>query len=170
MAVELLTPTSNYSGNTLGGADYSYVDDPPGSPDDGATNFGTSNYSFGLAIFGHSKTIPAGATITSVTLYLRVFGYGGEEYKFAVRENGVTSESIAYANPSSWSTYSTTYTTRPSDGAAWTVADVNALLFGCSLAGYDNWSGCTQIYCYVNYTAAAPASSAAQVICMGSDL
>ncbi len=74
-----------------------------------------------------------------------------------IRENGTTTAGSSNTLTSSYAEYTNTWTTRPSDGAAWTLDDINALGAGARLLGNSTWTArSTQVYVTVTYTAGTP--------------
>jgi len=106
--------------------------------------------------------IPSGSIINSVTTYIVVRNdvSGRGNYATTIKTNATVYDGTTYS-PSllAWNTYSTTYTTNPNTGAAWTVAQIDALQIGVKMMGeYDAGAGtylagrCTQVYAVVDYT------------------
>ena len=82
----------------------------------------------GYKLFNFSPfTIPAGATITDVTVYFRARDYssGTNNIRAYIKAGGTTDDGGSVNPGSSWTTYTGTWTTNPKTSAAWTIADVN---------------------------------------------
>ena len=100
-------------------------------------------------------TIPENATIKSVTVYNRVSSLGSGAragyHQTLIRTHSTDYFGTTNRPPTSYTTYSTTYTANPYTGQAWTVEEVNALQIGIyARATYHNgnyWDlDCTQVY------------------------
>jgi hypothetical protein len=102
------------------------------TPDDGNYMTGTTD-SGGYKLFSFSPfTIPSGATINDLTLYVRarrVSSSASSNIRPSLKINGTLYYSTFTGNNppggGSFSTYSYSYTTNPATGAAWTIADIN---------------------------------------------
>jgi hypothetical protein len=85
--------------------------------------------STGYGLFNAGFSIPSGAVITNLTVYVRAKddSSGANEIRPSLKVNGTYYQSTAPANDpgSSFTNYSYTYTVNPATGAAWTVADIN---------------------------------------------
>jgi len=103
-------------------------------------------------------TIPENATIKSVTVYNCVSSLGSGVragyQRTLVRTYNTDYFGATNRPPTSYTTYSTTYTVNPYTGQAWTAEEVNALQIGIyARATYHNgeyWDvDCTQVYILV---------------------
>lgn len=102
--------------------------------------------------------LSGGDTINSVALTLRCRSpLTPPDCKFLWKENGVKSAGATFTLTTSFVDYTETKTTRPSDGAAWMVADVDALQVGIRRVGdvSKGSSRCTQVFAVVDYTTGA---------------
>jgi len=109
-----------------------------------------------------SSGIPVGSTINSVaiTIVVRSAGYGTKSTNVATRLNThatIYETSYIIANSSTYSAKTTTYTTNPYTGAAWTLDEVNSMDIGVMcrdiyLEPYDSGARCTQVYVVIDYT------------------
>jgi hypothetical protein len=111
------------------------------------------------------------ANITSVVVHI-VAGQIGGPPEGADAKTELLTHSTLYAGASnlsaiqaiigSYADYSTTYTTNPNTGLAWTTAEVNAMQIGCW--SYEDLAGgvtrITQVYAVVNYYPIATVSVA----------
>ena len=163
MPVENLLPNGNSvtSGWTAeGGPDYTSVDDPVGSPDDGTTKVytPTANHLFSVTLQNTALTTE---TINKVTGTIRMYALdpisatvqmyvtvGGTDYFSDTKDT--VNNNTTYVN------FTYDWTTSPATGIAWTVSELNALVFGIKKI---NTAGmrCTQMYVSVDYTAAGGA-------------
>lgn len=100
------------------------------TPNDSDYMTGTWDWG-GYKLFNFSPfTIPPGATITDLTVYVRArrtSGWGTCEIRPSIKVNGTRYNTTATSNNpgSSFDTYSYSYTTNPSTGSAWTAEDLN---------------------------------------------
>ncbi len=97
--------------------------------------------------------------INSITIYFR--GMGDASYAcyfkpFLKSDSTETEGTLQY--PTTWETFSQTWTINPADSAAWEWADIDALQIGVSMcqsaAGGATEVRCTQVYVEVDYTPA----------------
>ncbi|NTV30267.1 MAG: hypothetical protein HGA80_09325 [Candidatus Omnitrophica bacterium] len=75
-----------------------------------------------------SPGIPAAATITSLTVYVRGMdgASGTNNIRPAIKVNGTRYNAASGNNPgAAFATYSSSWTTNPATGSAWTVNDIN---------------------------------------------
>ena len=118
-----------------------------------------------------SNSIGAGDTINSVTVYMvaRITSSGrliNGQANNVIKENGVKTTATAKSLTTSYVSYSTTYTTKPSNGTAWTKTDIDNLQIGVRLAAQSTTSRCTQVYVVVDYTPSGGGGSVSQKIIM----
>ena len=108
-------------------------------------------------------TIPAGSTITDLTIYIRAkdsSSTGTNNIRPYLKVNGTTySDTFTGDNPgSSFTTYSYSYTTNPNTGAAWTTDDINGAgthplqLFGVYSNDLSPDINISMVYAQVNYS------------------
>ncbi len=148
-----------YYGGTVGsyggGWNYGSGSVSDGSDASGRYGYGSIKY---ITYVTSAPTIPAGAIITAVKLYIRT-GYGVNphaESRFAPVLY-VPGQSLAvgsYSGVGGFSTYSYTYSTNPCNGnAQWTQSDLNNLEIGAALDGYDgsHHTDLSEAYYYVEY-------------------
>jgi hypothetical protein len=134
-----------------------------GSVSDGSDS--TGRYCYGVSeryvtYLTSAPSIPSGAIITAVILYIRT-RYGGtwtHENSYFKPALYVPGQSIALGNsvqvPTAWTTYEYTYLTNPCNGGAqWTQNDLNGLEIGAELCGYDgsHHADLSEAYYYVQY-------------------
>jgi hypothetical protein len=135
MAIAQWLPTSTVfdpDGHTVTGAASAHAacDDTVGA-DDGDTTYVQNNTGFNVfLIFGTSDSIPAGATINSVTPKLIVKGATGTpQFSIRLRVNGTDYdlEGSNFSTTGSYALYapSNGLTTNPDTTAAWTLNDIN---------------------------------------------
>jgi len=96
--------------------------------------------------------IPAGSTITKVTIYNRVRAVPLEWLTplagTLLRNSAGALAYGVYGDYDVWTTISTEYTTSPFTGVAWTIEEVDGLQIGTSVRGaYDPELGYTYAYC-----------------------
>ena len=118
-----------------------------------------------------SNSIGTGDTINSVTVYMvaRITSSGrliNGQARNVIKENGVKTTATAQSLTTSYVSYSTTYTTKPSNGSAWTKTDIDNLQIGVSLSAQSTTSRCTQVYVVVDYTPSGGGGSVSQKIIM----
>jgi Tfp pilus assembly protein PilX len=98
------------------------------TPNDTDYVTGTTD-SGGYQLFTFSAfTVPAGSPIANLTIYVRAkdASSGTNNIRASINVNGTTHNSTTSYDPgSSWVTYSYSFTTNPSTGLDWTVADLN---------------------------------------------
>ena len=77
-----------------------------------------------------------------------------ELYTHSTLYTGVSNSAAMLADGTNYDDYSTTYSTNPFTGSAWTVADVNAMQIGVYLnsGAAGAAARCTCVYAVVNYT------------------
>jgi len=106
--------------------------------------------------------IPDGSTINSVTVYVVVRNVvsGRGVYATTIKTGGVVYDgTLNVPLGTAWNTYSTTYTTNPNTGVAWTISEIDALQIGIKMRGeyyppsevYIS-GRCTQVYVVIDYT------------------
>lgn len=144
---------------------YDKVDEA--TPNDG-TDYLDSGFDDGAAhdvydtFLKPSSGIPAGSTINSVTVYsngLVVPTAAGVKvvWNEALLVGGTLYKGASH-NYTSWTTTSTTWTTNPKTGAAWTLSDVENLEFGVYGAdrydtiGNETWAQVTAVWLVIDYT------------------
>ncbi len=95
-------------------------------------------------------------TINSVTVYNIARHNGGKLFpsnRRTIKENGITTHSETSVISSTYATYSTVWSTKPSNGTAWTKTDLTTLEVG---GGFQSGGGgegrITQMYCVIDYT------------------
>jgi hypothetical protein len=111
--------------------------------------------------FIQNTSISATATINNVTVYIycRSASATYKAYcRTVIKTHGTEYAPASDQTPSTtYTLYSTTYTTNPNTGNAWTVADLNVLQIGVALTSRRVSSvyytvRCTWMYCEVFYT------------------
>lgn len=109
-----------------------------------------------------ANSIGAGDTINSITVYVvaRLVTTGRlvtTNVATCIRENGTTTQSGNHAiTLTSYVTKSNTWTTKPSNGTAFTKTDIDNLQIGVFGVQTDsNNCRCTQVYVVVDYTASS---------------
>lgn len=110
-----------------------------------------------------SNSIGASDTINSVTVYAVAYRTAGRASSgniyMRIVENAITTEGGANNLGASYATFSTTWTTRPSDGGAFTKTDIDSLQIGFNIfSGLTNTCRTTQVYVIIDYTPAAGTS------------
>lgn len=133
---------------------YENVDDPPGSPDDDTTYVQNNGATDEADVYNLTDpSIPSGATIDSVIVYIRCIGratlntnaYG------RVRLSGSETTSGAHLLTAGYQTFSDSLS-RPG-GGSWSPSDMASLQAGVRLASGSGGAGaCTQVYVHVTYT------------------
>jgi hypothetical protein len=124
------------------------------------------------------SAIPAGSTINSVTVYSRARSANATFLGIIqelLRISGATYYGTTHANvPYAYTNFSSTWTTNPATGSAWTISDINALQIGVAGdSGYDPDTDkyfslyCTQVYVVVDYTPPAVAKKPIMKIDLG---
>ncbi len=104
-----------------------------------------------------ASAIGAGDTINSVTLKVRARRnvVGPSTINFLWRENSTTTAGGTMSLTGSYGDFSEVKTVRPSDSAAWTLTDLNALQVGIrGSTGALHHYRVTQVYVEVDYTVA----------------
>lgn len=104
--------------------------------------------------------LPVGATAISLVVWIRCCKMISGAVKICrgstiIRENAVTTYGVINTLNVLWTNYSSAYANRPSDGLAWTVADVNNLLGGVRLYNQsflDTIAVCSECWIVVTYT------------------
>ena len=144
-----LTPHPN-----SGEANWEDVDDV--TPDDDATFVGAWGETQRdlYALPDHT----ASGTITSITVYFRIYGTEGSiQSKPVIRSwNSDTSafvvtEGTGVTPTQTWTTNSQTWNTNPADGKAWEWDDIDSLQVGIAMGQSGKTSSCcTQVYVQVN--------------------
>ncbi|MBM3131907.1 MAG: hypothetical protein FJZ95_02590 [Chloroflexi bacterium] len=131
------------------------------SPDDGNYMAGTTD-SGGYKLFTFSPfTIPAGATVMNLTVYVRAkdVSSGTNNIRPSIKVNGTRYNTTATSvNPStSFTTYSYAYSSNPNTGSPWTAEDVNGT-GTCPLQQFGVYSSdlnpdiqVSMVYAQVNY-------------------
>lgn len=117
----------------------------------GAGEATTKNDLWNLA----SSALSSNERIDSVALTLRVVHSAVQPVvNFLWKENGTLTVGAALAITTSYADYTETRTVRPSDGVAWTLADVNALQVGIRRVGNSAHGAakCTQAFVVVTYS------------------
>ena len=99
------------------------------TPNDTTYMTGTTD-SGGYKLFNFSPfTVPAGCTITNLTVYVRAkkLGSGSADMRPDIKVNGTRYYPSSGNNPSSssFTTYSYSWNTNPNTSSAWTTADIN---------------------------------------------
>ncbi|MCL6579348.1 MAG: hypothetical protein K6T73_08180 [Candidatus Bathyarchaeota archaeon] len=109
------------------------------------------------------SNIPAGSTISNVTIYIRsnsAHNLYRSLQRIAIRVGGVNYYCGLFAPPTEWTNYECLCVKNPRTGSAWTIADINALEIGIQIASGSNGAvflgRCTQVYVVVTYTPPAP--------------
>jgi hypothetical protein len=128
------------------------------------TDYVTTNTTAGYGYYtSPAFSIPAGATINSVTVYqyTRDASFGTNYIREGIKVNGIRYEGSTSHNPGTTATfYSTSWTTNPNTSAAWTVNDVNGSganplqQFGFGGITDNDWSPAFYIcscWCTVDY-------------------
>ena len=144
-------------GNNSANANWQNVDE---ATSDGNDTYVYGQYTFYVRdlynLFDHTTE---SETINSVTIYIlarkdvQVAGGG----KTLIKTGGTEYLGAENTLTDSYASYSTTYTTNPQAGGAWTWAQIDALQAGVALrTGINYWSYCTQVYVEVNYTGVPP--------------
>ena len=144
-------------------ANWDCVDETPTNED---TDYVSSTHS-GASDLKDLHNLPAPTdltaldTIVSVRFLIRsryVANEGTAQAAPYFKENGVATSGTLRNVTSSYAVYSDTYLTRPSDGGAWTFADIGALQLGVrhNLVGgggiLTSIVRTTQAYCQVEFT------------------
>lgn len=120
-----------------------------------------------------SNSIGATDTINNITIYLvaRMVTTGrlrSVDLSASIRENATSTNSNSQAlSTTGYVTKSYTWTTKPSNGTAFTKTDIDNLQIGCLIA-QSNASNCriTQVYVVVDYTPSGGGGSVSQKIIM----
>jgi len=114
-----------------------------------------------------TTTIPAGSTINSVTFYIKCKSgsntYVADFYiKFKDTVNAYVGTIGNFQPGTTYTLYNSVVNTNPATSAAWTLAEVNALQIGVSIASGIRESTqviyagrCTYCYCVIDYTEGA---------------
>ncbi len=132
-----------------------------------------SDYMTGVSTTGGSAyclftfspfSVPAGSTITNLTIYFRARDWGGgnprNNIRSSLRVGGTYYHTVSTrVDPgSSFTTYSYAYTNNPATSAAWTVADINGTganplqQFGVYSTDLNPDIRVSMVYAQVNYT------------------
>jgi hypothetical protein len=161
-----ITPSANGTyQQVIGAGGYTLVDDPPGSPDDAATQIITNSTSGAVSSY-QVTDLPSGS-VSSIAVFFRfrADNVGGTAYvKPVIYLNGAnttgTEQSVVGL---AWATFSESLA-RPG-GGSWTLEDVNALEVGFSARINDSafYVTLTQIYAGVNYNPVAASVTATSV-------
>lgn len=117
-------------------------------------NTGTSVETFSFPGAG----IPAGSTITSVTVAAIARGTAsGASFQLVAENGGAPNANGAQALTTSYQTYTRTMTTNPFTDSAWTLSEVNAwsTRFGVQAANNAASTRVTQVFVTVAYSAGA---------------
>lgn len=107
-----------------------------------------------------ANSIGASDTINSITVYIiaRATATGRLitcNRQISIRENGTDTHDTSVALTTSYATSSKTWTTKPSNGAAWTKTDITNLQIGAQfIISGATTARATMIYVIVDYTAA----------------
>lgn len=104
-----------------------------------------------------ASAIGGSDTINSVTLTLRALHSATQPAaNFLWKENGVKTVGGAISLTTSYADYTEVRSVRPSDGAAWTLADLNALQIGMRRVGNAGTGAVrlTQAFVTIDYTPA----------------
>lgn len=163
MATETLRPnavgdSTQFAPMPPGGSDnYTYVDEEVA---DNATTYITASANGKLDLYNlPASAIGAGDTINSVTIYVTGISWappgGSSNMSICLKENATTTTGTSQIFPRLvWTTRNQTWNTRPSDSAAWTLTDINALQIGqkTSSIGTEERK-VTRVYAVVDYTA-----------------
>lgn len=170
MATQTRLPTGDGVNNSYvsstGSSKYLDVDDPIATPDDASTYLykedANANALFTFAAF----SVPTGSTIIRLTIHFRAQNAGaGDSNSIGgrLRINSTQYNASLNGLTSSWDDYSSTWTTNPATGAAWTVDDINGIgsnpvqQFGFLAGGISagERQEVTRTYIEVEYTPAA---------------
>ncbi len=179
MATETLRPNApgdecNLTGDDAGSTgcsacpnQYDCVDEE--TADDGTTRIWCESATYLRSLFNIADSGVGAGTINKITLYFRVYGYGGSgnSAKGAIKSDTTVTET-AEKNPYDdfgngiWGTYTQEWAVNPADSQAWEWADIDALQIGIALKEpTPGASGrCTQLYVVVDYTVDYPRSAA----------
>jgi hypothetical protein len=140
---------------------------------DDVTSDGDTTYVLGPAATGvreevftiDSNSIGASDTINSVTVYgvasRTAARSGNSQMNLSIRENSVyTVGGTTHAMTTTYTTYSQTWTVRPSDSANFTKADIDSLEIGMktNTPGFSQHHT-TQVYAIIDYTPSGGGSS-----------
>jgi hypothetical protein len=117
----------------------------------------------GYQLFSFSPfSIPAGAAITDLTVYIRAkdVSNGNNDIRPSITVNGTRYNTTAPGNNpgNGWTTYSYSYTTNPNTLSAWTAADINGTgphplqQFGVYSDDLKPDVQVSMVYALVNYT------------------
>lgn len=168
MALATLYPASNGTTNQnvpVGSANaWDCVNETPHNSDtDYLENQAAINNDYIDLFTIQANSIPSGAAISSVKVYYvhRITGSGkiipNAKRRISIRENSTTTtEPTGITNNSQvYTLNSYEWTTRPSDGGAWTKADIDSLEIGFALntLGGTSKPRVTQVYVEVTYSA-----------------
>ncbi len=100
-----------------------------------------------------NPTIPSGATINSVTVYMVARALQNGDSIVAMTYTGAADEDVLNASVStSYATYSVELTTNPSTGSAWTGSELNSLEIGIKVGSITIRGYATQVYAVIDYT------------------
>ena len=154
------SPTSDIlAENHPNSNNYTVVDDPVGAPNDAdfVWNMAGDPPGYLTDVYGVTlSTIQPTDVINSVTVHLRSQKTGvGVWVKPVIKENGTTTSGTQNNPPASFTDYSQTWTTKPSNSTAWTYADISSG-FGIGVQQQVPGSGTgpdtSQVYATVSYT------------------
>lgn len=158
MAIENLIPNGNSvtSGwGAEGGPSYTSVDDPVGSPDDGATKVysPTINDLFSVTLADSALTTE---TVNSVTARIRIFSLdpitNTVQTYLTVGGTDYFSSTITIDTNSSYLDRSYTWSVNPATGLAWTTTELDSIILGIKKINSAGMR-CTQMYLEVDYSA-----------------
>ena len=156
-SIENLLPSANNANtgwNAEGGPDYTSIDDPVATPDDGTTKIysPTANDFFNVALTDTALTTE---TIVSVTAVLRLLPLSPTDSTF---QTYLKIGGTDYFSPTIGVSKTTQYQDRvyrwllnPATSSAWSVSDLNALILGIKKIDGDGIR-LTQMYLMVEYT------------------
>lgn len=164
---EYLIPDGNNSSSgwgAEGGPDYTSVDDPVATPDDGTTKIytPTANDTFDVTLTDSGLSTE---TITGVTVVLRVFPLDPvtNTVQAYVKIGGTNyySSNLNFSDNTQYQNVEYTWTLNPATSAAWTPSELDALIIGIKKID-SNGSRCTQMYAKVDYTGGGTSSNASR--------
>ena len=139
----------------LGAGDhYVEIDDNKDSPDEDTTYLSTAgNSQYDNWTVENDAGELSGKTITNVTVYFRSKASAGTPaYYIDIRVNGTNYTSSSKAQSTSYAWYNHSWAENPNTAAAWTQADINALIVGIHSASISgNTLYLTTVYVKVDY-------------------